>query len=90
MNAANVTWWRRYDGAVHKAAEPGLLAECQKVNGCKIGECKVTSNNKLTANYVFHAVGLRGKNENKLEDCYESCLQKVSVYDVKSIEFCCI
>ena len=32
-------------------------------------------------------MGLRYKNENRLKDCYESCLQKVSVYNVKSIAF---
>ena len=51
---------------------------------------KVTSGCKLSANYVFHAVGLRDKSKNKLNDCYECCLQKVSVYNVKFIALCCI
>ena len=39
---------------------------------------------------MFYAVALRDKNENKLKDCYECCLQKVSVYNVKFIAFCFI
>ena len=30
------------EGAIHKAAGPGLLDECQKLSNCEIGECKVT------------------------------------------------
>ena len=39
-------------GAIRKAAGPGLLDECQKLNGCKTGECKVTLGYKLPAKYV--------------------------------------
>ena len=44
------------DGAIHEAARPGLLDECQKLNGCETGECKVTLAYKLTAKHVFHTV----------------------------------
>ena len=74
VNAANETWLggEVIDRAIYEAAGPGLLDKCQKVNGCEIGECKVTAGNKWPANYVFHAVGPKYKNENKLKDCYES------------------
>ena len=78
------------DRAIYEASGPGLLDECQKVNGYEISECKVTSGYKLPANYVFYGVGLRGKKENKLKPCYERYLQKIGVYNVKSIAFCCI
>ena len=50
------------DGAIHEAAGPRLIDECQKLNGCETGECKVTSDYKLPAKYVFHTVRLRDKN----------------------------
>ena len=51
------------DGAIHEAAGPGLVDECQKLNVCETGECKVTLGHKLPAKYVFHTVRLRDKNE---------------------------
>ena len=77
------------DGAIHEAAGPGLIDECQKFNFCETGECKVTLGHKLRAKYVFHTVRLRDKNDYKLNDFYKSCLEKVLAYNVKSIAFCC-
>ena len=77
------------DGAIHEAAGPGLVDECQKLNVCETGECKVTLGHKLPAKYVFHTVRLRDKNDYKLNDFYKSCLEKVLAYNVKSIAFCC-
>ena len=78
------------DGAIHEAAGPGLLHEYQKLNACETGDFKVTSGYKLPANYVFHTVRPRNKNEIKLKDCYKSCLQNVLTYYVKSIAFCIV
>ena len=30
------------DGAIHEAEGPELIHECQKLNDCETGECKVT------------------------------------------------
>ena len=49
------------DGAIHEAAGSGLVDECQKLNACEIGECKVTLGYKLPAKYVFHIFRLREK-----------------------------
>ena len=77
------------NGAIHEAAAPGLVDECQELNVCETDECKVTLCYKLPAKYVFHTVRLTDKNDYKLNDFYKSCLENVLPYNVKSIAFCC-
>ena len=66
-----------------------MLGECQKLNGFETVEYKVTLGYKLPAKYVFHTVRLGDKNDCNLNGCYESCLQKVLAYNVKSTAFFC-
>jgi len=80
------------DGAIHRAAGPQLLAECQTLNGCATGEAKITGGYHLPAKWVIHTVGpvWRGGDngeEELLAQCYRSCLTIAESYEIKTIAF---
>ena len=94
VNAANTSLLGGggVDGAIHRAAGPGLLEECITVGGCPTGEARITRGYRLPARHVIHTVGPvygrdREKAEGLLAGCYSNSLRLALENNCKSVAF---
>jgi O-acetyl-ADP-ribose deacetylase (regulator of RNase III) len=80
------------DGAIHRAAGPGLLEECRRIGGCPTGEARITAGHRLQARHVIHTVGpvWRGGGQGEealLARCYAASLALAAQHACRTIAF---
>jgi len=83
------------DGAIHRAAGPGLVDACRRIGRCRTGQAVITAGFALPARHVIHTVGpvWQGGDRGEpglLADCYRNSLRVARENGVESLAFSCI
>lgn len=98
VNAANsgLAGGGGVDGAIHRAGGPDIMRELdgirRRIGRCPTGSAVATGPGKLSAKFVFHAVGpvyrdgTHGEPE-LLASCYSKCLELAEERSVRTIGF---
>ena len=94
VNAANANLENGagVNGAIHEEAGPELSKACQQLNGCAVGQAKITPGFSLPVKYIIHTVGpvWRGGNKGEpmlLASCYHESLKIALENGIKKIAF---
>ena len=80
------------DGAIHRAAGPGLLQETRTLGGTPPGTAKLTAGYDLPARHVIHAVGPVWRSgaageDATLEGAYRRSLELAAEAELESVAF---
>ena len=99
VNAANETLLGGggVDGAIHRAAGPGLLAETralpERSRGvrCRVGEAVLTAGHRMAVPFIIHTVGPRyfqsSDPAGELRRAYRSCLELADSVGIEAVAF---
>ena len=78
--------------AIHGAAGPGLKEECAALQGCPVGEARITAAHDLGVRHIIHTVAPTWNwgspaEEQALANCYHRSLELAASHNIRSLAF---